>query len=56
MGTLQLILAEFLTLGIWTGWAVFAIFIALAVTSNDAAQRYLASAWKTLQRWIYQPP
>lgn len=53
MGTLRAILAEFLALGIWTGWAAFAIFIPLAVTSNDAAQRLLASSWKTLQRWIY---
>ena len=53
MGTLKAILDEFLALGIWTGWAAFAIFIPLAITSNDAAQRYLASSWKALQRWIY---
>ena len=53
MGTPGAILAEFPAPGIWSGWLAFAIFIPLAVTSNDTAQRYLASAWKSVQRWIY---
>ena len=53
MGTFKAILAELPALGIWTGWLAFAIFIPLAITSNDAAQRYLASAWKSLQRGVY---
>ncbi len=53
MGTLDAILSEMPALGIWTGWVAFAIFVPLAITSNDAAQRYLATAWKKLQRWIY---
>lgn len=53
MGTIDAILAELPALGIWTGWVAFAIFIPLAVTSNDAAQRYLAATWKTVQRWVY---
>lgn len=53
MGTLKLMLDEFWALGIWTGWAAFAIFIPLAMTSNDASQRWLLTRWKTLQRFVY---
>ncbi len=53
MGTLQRILAEFPALGIWTGWAAFAIFMPLAAASNDASLRLLGSWWKPLQRWVY---
>ena len=53
IGSLQKILDDFWALGIWTGWAAFAIFIPLAVTSNDASQRWLRARWKSLQRWVY---
>ncbi|MDA4844756.1 sulfite oxidase heme-binding subunit YedZ [Hoeflea poritis] len=53
MGSLQLILAEITALGIWTGWAAFALFIVLAATSNDASQRTLLLWWKRLQRLVY---
>ena len=53
MGSLQLILDEFWLLGIWTGWLGFAIFIPLAITSNQTMVRKLKSKWKPLQRWIY---
>ena len=53
MGTLQLILAEITALGIWTGWAAFALFALLAATSNDASQRALLAWWKPLQRLVY---
>ena len=53
MGSLKDMLAEFWALGIWTGWAAFAIFIPLAVTSNDAAVRWLRRAWQPLHRWVY---
>ena len=53
MNSLQLMLDEFWALGIWTGWAAFAIFIPLAITSNDASQRRMLSWWKPLQRWVY---
>lgn len=36
-----------------TGWIAFAIFLALAVTSNDASVRLLKRRWKTLHRWVY---
>lgn len=53
MGALQAVLAEFWALGIWTGWAAFAIFIPLAVTSNDASVKALRRWWKSLHRWVY---
>jgi methionine sulfoxide reductase heme-binding subunit len=53
MGSLQLMLDAFFALGIWTGWAAFAIFLPLALTSNNPAQRLLRSWWKPLQRWVY---
>jgi sulfoxide reductase heme-binding subunit YedZ len=53
MGSLKAMLDEFFALGIWTGWAAFAIFLPLGLTSNDAAQRRLLSWWKPLQRWVY---
>ena len=50
MGSLRAMLDEFLELGIWTGWAAFAIFVPLAITSNNFSQRLLLSWWKPLQR------
>lgn len=51
--TLREVLAEFWALGIWTGWAAFAIFLPLAVTSNDFFTRRLARSWKPLHRTVY---
>ncbi|MGI9354542.1 MAG: sulfite oxidase heme-binding subunit YedZ [Rhizobiaceae bacterium] len=53
MGALQPMLDEFWALGIWTGWAAFLIFIPLALTSNDASQRWLLARWKKVQRFVY---
>ncbi len=53
VGALQELLAEFWTLGIWTGWLAFAIFIPLALTSNQASVIALGTRWKTLQRGVY---
>ena len=53
MGSLRDMLAEFWALGIWTGWAAFAIFLPLAITSNDWAMRRLRRAWQPLHRWVY---
>ncbi|MDA9009184.1 ferric reductase-like transmembrane domain-containing protein [Alphaproteobacteria bacterium] len=53
MGALQLVMDEFWALGIWTGWAALVIFIPLALTSNNASQRWLLTKWKTLQRLVY---
>ena len=53
MGNLDDIVAEFLALGIWTGWAAMLLFVPLAVTSNDASMRALKAGWKRLQRLVY---
>lgn len=53
MGNMDDILAEFLALGIWTGWAAMLLFIPLALTSNDASMRALKAGWKRLQRLVY---
>lgn len=53
MGNLDDILAEALAIGIWPGWAAFALMIPLALTSNDAAMRALKAGWKRLQRLAY---
>jgi sulfoxide reductase heme-binding subunit YedZ len=53
MGNIDDIIAEFLALGIWTGWAAMLLFIPLALTSNDASMRALKAGWKRLQRLVY---
>ncbi len=53
MGALAPILSEFWALGIWTGWLAFAIFVPLAITSNDYSMRAMRAGWKTLQRFVY---
>jgi methionine sulfoxide reductase heme-binding subunit len=52
-GALAPMLAEFMELGIWTGWLAFAIFVPLGLTSNNISQRWLLAKWKTLQRFVY---
>ena len=53
MGTLQLMLDELGAIGIWTGWVALAIFIPLAITSNDASARALGKRWRLLHRTVY---
>lgn len=53
IGAWSEIIAELKLTGIWTGWLAFIIFIPLAMTSNDKSQRWLKTAWKKLQRWVY---
>ena len=53
MGNIDDMMAEFLALGIWTGWAAMLLFVPLALTSNDASMRYLKAGWKKLQRLVY---
>ncbi|NTZ43182.1 sulfite oxidase subunit YedZ [Altererythrobacter sp. SALINAS58] len=38
---------------ILAGWLSFALFVPLAVTSNDGSMRALKRAWKTLHRLVY---
>ena len=46
-------LAELSTDYIWAGWAALALFVPLAVTSNDASMRWLKHGWKRLHRLVY---
>jgi sulfoxide reductase heme-binding subunit YedZ len=53
LGELPRILAEALEAGMLTGWLAFAIFVPLALTSNDRSVRRLGRAWKRLHRLVY---
>lgn len=48
-----LVLQEAREFAMWTGWLAMAIFVPLALTSNDASVRWLRHKWKKLHRWIY---
>lgn len=52
-GELPRILADAAEAGLLTGWLAFAIFVPLALTSNNAAARRLGRAWKKLHRLVY---
>lgn len=52
-GSLRHIIREFSEFEIWTGWAAFAIFLPLALTSNNYSVRKLLKWWKPLQRFVY---
>jgi sulfoxide reductase heme-binding subunit YedZ len=51
---LALMLREAAEPGLLTGWIAFALFVPLAITSTDAAQRMLRKAWKRLH-WLVYP-
>jgi len=51
--TLDAMFGELGSLGIWTGWVAFFIFVPLAITSNDYSVRKLGPGWKRLQQWVY---
>ncbi|KPF76657.1 hypothetical protein IP68_01765 [Blastomonas sp. AAP25] len=53
MGDWAMIAEEALIFSIWTGYLALIIFIAMALTSNNAAQRALRANWKRLQRLVY---
>jgi sulfoxide reductase heme-binding subunit YedZ len=38
---------------LWAGWLALAVFLALALTSNDAAVKVLRRWWKRLHRLVY---
>lgn len=50
---LRLVLDEARDFSMWTGWLALLIFALLAVTSSDAAVRWLKRRWKSLHRWVY---
>jgi methionine sulfoxide reductase heme-binding subunit len=52
-GSLQRILDALQRTDIWTGWLAMLLFVPLAFTSNDLAQRWLRSSWKSVQRLAY---
>ena len=52
-GTLARIIEALPQTEIWTGWLAMLIFVPLAFTSNNTAQRWLHTGWKTLQRFSY---
>ena len=49
----DLILKEGVEAPLATGWLAFAVFLVLAVTSNDASVRALGRTWKRVHRWVY---
>ncbi len=53
MGDWGMIAEEALIFSIWTGYAALVIFIAMALTSNNASQRIMRANWKRLQRLVY---
>lgn len=47
------ILSEGMELGLLTGWLALAVFLPLAITSNNYSLRRLGRTWKLLHRWVY---
>ncbi len=47
------ILEEALEPGMLTGWVAFAVFLVLAVTSNDRSVRALGRSWGRLHKSVY---
>ena len=52
-GSLERVVAEMDEGFILAGWLAFALFLPLAITSNDASMRALKRSWKTLHRLVY---
>lgn len=52
-GSLDLVLAELGEVYLLLGWLALALFVPLAVTSNDIALRALKRSWKRLHRLVY---
>ena len=52
-GVLGDVLDEAAEPGLLTGWLALAIFVPLAITSNDWSVRRLRRLWKRLHRWVY---
>jgi len=48
-----LLLQEAAEFSMWTGYLALAIFVPLAISSNDASVRRLRRRWKKLHRWTY---
>ena len=52
-GSAELVLAEAADPYLIAGWAALALFMPLAITSNDASMRALKRGWKRLHRLVY---
>ena len=52
-GALQPVLEEATSSDMATGWLALALFIPLAITSNDSAVRAMKRSWKKLHRLVY---
>lgn len=50
---LALIASEGINADLLTGWIAFLVFIALALTSNDASVRALGRNWRSLHKSVY---
>lgn len=50
---LEVVLYEAIDFELTIGWVAFLIFAALAITSNNASQRYLKTGWKSIHRLTY---
>ena len=50
IGRLDWILQGMAFASMWTGWLAFAVLLAVATISHDAAMRRLGRAWKAVQR------
>ena len=52
-GSPEYVLAEFTTPYMLAGWAALALFVPLALTSNDVSVRLMKRGWKRLHRLVY---
>ena len=52
-GSLAQVVAELSDSYLIAGWLALALFLPLAITSNDASMRALKRKWKTLHRLVY---
>ncbi len=52
-GSPEFVFAEFSSPYILAGWIAFALFLPLAITSNDISVRRLKRSWKRLHRLVY---
>ncbi len=52
-GVLADLLADAAQPGILTGWVAIAIYLLLALTSNERSVKLLRQVWKRLHRWVY---
>jgi len=52
-GVWRYVIEDAAQFSIWTGYIALMIFIAMAATSNNTAQRVMKGGWKRLQQLVY---